>query len=85
MNWYKKLEPKIRPYVKLLRDNGINTTNSCEHDMSIDIALKDMAEVDYIGSVLIDNAVNNFTIEARLDKRGTGYWLRTAIVFIRED
>ena len=34
MNWYdENIEEGIRYIVKLLRDNGFNTTCSCEHEM----------------------------------------------------
>lgn len=35
-DWYeKKIEPEIRPIVKMLRDNGINTECSCGHRMYV--------------------------------------------------
>lgn len=34
--WYDTIEPGIRPIVRLLRDNGINTTCSCEHTMRVE-------------------------------------------------
>lgn len=36
MDWYNNIESGIREVVKLLRDNGFNTTCSCHHDMSIE-------------------------------------------------
>lgn len=33
--FYQGIEPGIRDAVRLLRDNGINTTCSCEHEMYI--------------------------------------------------
>lgn len=35
MDWYDNIEPGVRDVVKYLRDNGINTECSCEHEMSI--------------------------------------------------
>ena len=35
MGWYDQIEEPIRPLVRKLRDNGINTISSCGHDMSI--------------------------------------------------
>ena len=32
-DWYDKIEEEIRPLVKLLRNNGFNTTCSCGHNM----------------------------------------------------
>ncbi len=31
-SFYAKIEETVRPYVETLRQNGINTTASCEHD-----------------------------------------------------
>lgn len=37
MNWYdENIEEGIRDVVKLLRDNGFNTTCSCEHKMYVE-------------------------------------------------
>jgi hypothetical protein len=35
--WYeKKIEPEVRELVRLLRNNGVNTTCSCGHEMFIE-------------------------------------------------
>lgn len=31
-DWYETLEPGVREIVRFLRDNGINTDSSCEHE-----------------------------------------------------
>jgi len=37
MNWYEEnIEEPIRDIVKLLRDNGFNTTCSCGHEMYVE-------------------------------------------------
>lgn len=37
MDWYKEnIEEGIRDVVKLLRDNGFNTTSSCAHEMTVE-------------------------------------------------
>jgi len=35
-DWYDSIEEPIRDVVKLLRDNGFNTMNSCGHEMTIE-------------------------------------------------
>jgi len=35
-NWYDNIEKPIRKIVKLLRDNGFNTTCSCGHEMYVE-------------------------------------------------
>jgi hypothetical protein len=38
MSWYEQhIEDGVRDAVRLLRDNGFNTFNSCHHDMTIDL------------------------------------------------
>jgi len=32
-DWYDCIEDPIRPLIRLLRDNGFNTTSSCGHEM----------------------------------------------------
>jgi hypothetical protein len=35
-DWYEtNIEPEIRPIVRLLRDNGVNTECSCGHEMYV--------------------------------------------------
>lgn len=37
MNWYdENIESEIRELVKILRNNGFNTTSSCGHKMEIE-------------------------------------------------
>jgi len=62
-SWYEKnIEESIRPLVKLLRNNGINTTCSCGHEM--------YCECEYYGgplenifNLLVDNEYGDFKIE----------------------
>ena len=35
MGFYDQIEEPVRPLVRVLRDNGINTTCSCGHKMTI--------------------------------------------------
>lgn len=61
--WYDKyIESEIRPMVKLLRDNGVNTYESCGHDMwiSVDGIHVILFPVD---EVLWNNGYKNFIIE----------------------
>jgi len=65
MSWYDKLEEPIRPLVKLLRDNGINTTCSCGHEMYIEAEyyFSDLREIE---DLLRRNGFKQFHIEAVL-------------------
>jgi hypothetical protein len=35
--WYECIEPEVREIVYILRNNGLNTTNSCGHDMWVEV------------------------------------------------
>ena len=35
MDWYDRIEPGVREEVQALRNNGINTVSSCEHEWYI--------------------------------------------------
>lgn len=61
-DWYECVEEPIRPLVKLLRENGINTTCSCGHGM--------YCECEYYGEptkdiwvLLVENGYKKFRIE----------------------
>ena len=63
MNWLEEnIEEPIRDIVKILRDNGFNTTCSCGHDMEItgeylpDYDIKRMHDLLY--NHLIEKGVN---------------------------
>lgn len=64
--WYERhIEEPIRPLVKLLRENGINTTCSCGHEMYV--------ECEYYGDelyglycLLFNNGYRKFKIEAHV-------------------
>jgi len=45
--WYEKyIEEPIRPLVKLLRNNGFNTTCSCGHQMYVEMENYHAEEVE---------------------------------------
>ena len=67
MTWYDSIEPGIRPFVRLLRDNGINTTCSCEHTMTIDATWVDDDEPRRIWELLCTGNYL-FDITARISK-----------------
>ena len=37
--WYSQIEEPIRGLVKVLRDNGVNTTWSCGHKMAVEATI----------------------------------------------
>jgi len=66
MAFYETLEPGIREMVRLLRNNGFNTTGSCEHEMYVDIDLHAADGVDQLYRLLFDGGHRGFKIECCL-------------------
>jgi N-dimethylarginine dimethylaminohydrolase len=80
--FYEDLEAPIRPIVKLLRDNGWNTTCSCGHGMWVELDLPNrFDEVDVLASFLNENGIKKFKIDAELFA-GECLWTRRAKVWI---
>jgi hypothetical protein len=63
--WYKeKIEPEVRDLVRDLRNQGVNTTCSCGHNMYIEFNSDDPSEdFSNIRQVLIDRNIKNWKIE----------------------
>jgi hypothetical protein len=82
MDWYENIELEIRPLVKLLRDNGFNTTGSCGHEMWVEIELgNNLDEAEQLARFLQEHGYEDFRLEANLFA-GKGLWVRRAIVQI---
>ena len=65
--FYKDIEVPIRPLVKLLRENGWNTTCSCGHGMWVELDVYAyMDELEVLRSFLIDYGYKTFDIEASI-------------------
>ena len=63
--WYEEfVEEPIRPVVKLLRDNGINTTSSCGHAMTVEFDLFTGGDLDRVNDLLFCAGYFHFEIEA---------------------
>ena len=68
-DWYEQnIEEGIRETVRLLRDNGINTTSSCQHVMAIEAENYESSEIEKIYNLLIERGFDGFTIEVALTK-----------------
>jgi hypothetical protein len=74
-DWYKNIEPGIRDMVRLLRDNGFNTTTSCEHRMEITFDLwpgeniEGNATLCGMDELLSRNTGHDYDIILRLERR----------------
>ena len=69
----------------MLRDSGWNTTNSCEHDMSIEIDIYNSSQGDELATFLIENGIKEFSIDIHIDNFGGGYWIRHLRLHIEKD
>lgn len=66
VDWYSGIEEPLRELVKLLRNNGVNTTSSCGHLPSpyIEIDWFDDRDVTKIYNLLVENEYGGFVITA---------------------
>jgi hypothetical protein len=63
-DWYtQNIEEGIREVVKLLRNNGINTTCSCHHSMTIWAEGYRPGDIEQIDSVLLQHGYSYYKIE----------------------
>lgn len=77
--WYKEhIEKPIRDAVRLLRNNGFNTSCSCGHEMYIQCQHLTDGEVMRLDHLLFNNGYRNYTINILLE-RSDGYILSSFI------
>jgi len=50
--WYKNIEDPVRDIVKLLRNNGFNTTCSCGHKMYIEGSISIDGDIQRLHNIL---------------------------------
>lgn len=60
------IEPQIQKEVKLLRDNGFNTTWSCEHEGAVECTCALEGEAWRLHNVLAENGYRNYEIESSI-------------------
>ena len=66
--WYLEIEEPIREFVKVLRDNGINTTCSCGHNMYIEADLIPDGQLQVIHRTLFNYlAEKNLPLNYRIE------------------
>lgn len=63
IDWYDCIERGIRETVKLLRNNGFNTTCSCHHSMTVEMEWYVDDEITTLFNLLMDNGYSDFLIE----------------------
>jgi hypothetical protein len=63
VDWYENIEEGLREVVRLLRDNGVNTTYSCHHAMIVEAENYEDEDLLRIYNLLIESGHDGFTIE----------------------
>lgn len=75
-DWYDIIEEPVREVVRLLRNNGFNTTCSCGHEMYVEMECHDDREVTYMYNLLVENGYTGFTIMLHCTHRSGCYIAR---------
>lgn len=73
VDFYADIEAGVRPWVKTLRDAGINTECSCGHEgyIQCQVLLNPEAEIERIKRVLREAGLKEFRIEYRYEEWST--------------
>lgn len=67
-DWYEQhIEEGIRPLVKLLRDNGFNTTCSCHHDMQVMLDPVVDGSFQRLHELLSNNGHRDYSVQFNLN------------------
>ena len=82
LQFYDPIEEGVRPYVRLLRNAGLNTECSCHHDGTIQCqSLDPTTEIDRIRRAFFGK-VHKYTIEVTYQQTGNdaAYWHQTLVI-----
>jgi len=81
--FWEYIDQPIREAVRLLRNNGFNTTCSCGSKMTIEIDLGNhLDEAERMANLLYDKRYKGFKIECILQAPPGGVWIRRAILYL---
>jgi len=82
-DWYEQMiEEPIRNLVKLLRDNGFNTTCSCGHEMEIECGFFPGDDIKRLDDLLFNSEHRNYSLTWHID-RVDGYLSSGLFIKIR--
>ncbi len=66
-DWYEEhIEPGVRKIVRLLRDNGINTECSCEHEKYVQCQYPMDEDIKKVDCLLFNNGFRNYKIDIHI-------------------
>lgn len=77
--WYECIEEPVRAVVKLLRNNGFNTFDSCGHTHKVKMEWYKDHEVTVLWNLLYENGYEHFTIDAHWDAFPSHYPIRRVL------
>lgn len=83
--WYDNLELEIRPLVRMLRDGGWNTISSCGHEMSIEVMVPNMDDIELLAVFLSDHGIKSFRIEPVMEVSADQLWRRWATIYFMKE
>ena len=84
-SWYEEaIEPGIRNQVRLMRDNGFNTTSSCGHVGYVELTLCHDGELMRLDYLLFNEGYRNYAIESRVGRTDGHLITATKVVFASE-
>ena len=70
-DWYEEwIEPRVREIVRLLRNNGFNTTCSCGHEMYVQMSWLEEGELKRLHDLLFNNGYRDYMITVELSYSG---------------
>jgi hypothetical protein len=85
-DWYEQvIEEPIRETVRLLRDNGFNTTCSCGHDMSVECGYLVDGELQRLHNLLYNNGYRDYMITVQLEVKAGHLYQGLEITFPKEE
>lgn len=90
IDWYDIIEEPVRELVRMLRDNGINTTCSCGHTMEIQAELSPDGEIERLHRLLFDflseHQMNvEYDLVFRLEVRSGRLWRTWVDIALKPD
>lgn len=73
-DWYaENIEEPVRPLVRYLRDNGINTQSSCGHLMWVNCEFSDVHGMMYIRDLMLAAGYTDYTLTLEWQVRFGGF------------
>ena len=80
MNLYDDIEEPVRGLVKLLRDNGFNTTSSCGHKQWVQMEWYIHQDINRLCKLLVGNGYQNFELHLIWPSTAIGRFMEIRII-----